>query len=298
MDTPRDSLSGLAVEAETKTVTSADGTRIATFKIGRGPLAWVMPPAMGAPVLSMKSVIEPLCDRVTVYTWDMRGFYASETPEPDDARAYHVDRHEEDLDATVRAWGVDRYVLGGWSMAVQLSLERYHRTPKDVLGLLLVNGPFERALSSVAPFVHPLLARSLSIGPTLAPALNAMSVRVLGAPKAAERLHAARLLAANPDQFARVLEKFSRVDWGRYFLVTRSLHEHSAAAYLSDVRVPTLVTSGTRDFMTPPSVAKRLHERIAGSELFVVEKATHYIPIEFGDRLAERIDSFLDNVPA
>jgi len=93
-----------------------------------------------------------------------------------------------------------------------------------------------------------------------------------------------------------VLERFARVDWGRYFLVTRSLHEHSAAAYLPGVRVPTLVTAGTRDFMTPPSVARRLHERIAGSELFVVEKATHYIPIEFGDRLAARIDGFLDRV--
>ncbi len=294
MDTPKDSLRGIDVDAEAKTVTSADGTRISTFKIGRGPLAWVMPPAMGAPVLSMKSVIEPLADRVTVYTWDMRGFYASEAPR--DERAYDVEHHVADMDATIRAWGVDRYVLGGWSMAVQLSLERFHRTPGDVLGLVLVNGPFERALSSVAPFVHPLLARSLAIGPTVAPALNAMSVRVLGAPKAAERLHAARLLAANPEQFARVLERFSRVDWGRYFTVTRFLHEHSAAAYLSDVRVPTLVTSGTRDFMTPPSVARRLHERIAGSELFVVERATHYIPIEFGDRLAQRIDTFLDRI--
>jgi pimeloyl-ACP methyl ester carboxylesterase len=294
MDSPSDSLSGIDVPAEAKTITSEDGTRLATFKIGTGPIAWVMPPAMGAPVLSMKRVIEPLADRVTVYTWDMRGFYASDAPR--DPRAYDVGHHVADLEATLRAWSVERYVLGGWSMAVQLSLERYHRSPSEVLGLLLLNGPYERALASVAPVVHPLLARSLALGPALAPALNALSARVLGDPRTAERLHAAELVAANPELFDRVLERFSRLDWGRYFTVTRFLHAHSGAAYLADVRVPTLITSGTRDFMTPPSVARRMHERIAGSELFIVDRATHYIPIEFGDRLAERIDAFLDRI--
>jgi pimeloyl-ACP methyl ester carboxylesterase len=293
-DTISDTLRGIDVPSEGHMIESADGTRIATFKLGSGPIAWVMPPAMGAPLLSMKRVIEPLADRVTIYTWDMRGFYASDAPR--DARAYSVEHHVADLEATVRAWSPREFVLGGWSMGVQLSLERHHRSPGDVLGLVLINGPYERALAAVAPVVHPLVARSLALGPRLAPALNALSVRVLGAPKMADRLHGARFLAANPELFSQVLERFSRVDWGRYFTVTRHLHEHSAEAYLSGVRVPTLITSGTRDFMAPPSIAQRLHARIAGSELFVVERATHYIPIEFGELLAERIGSFLDRV--
>ena len=61
-------------------------------------------------------------------------------------------------------------------------------------------------------------------------------------------------------------------------------------------RVPTLITSGTRDLLTPPSTARKMHERIAGSELFIVPRATHYIPIEFGDLLAARVDGFLERV--
>lgn len=289
-----DSLRGIDVPSEGKMIDSADGTRIATFKLGTGPIAWVMPPAMGAPLLSMKRVIEPLAERVTVYTWDMRGFYASHAPR--DARAYSVEHHIADLDATVRAWDLREVVLGGWSMGVQLSLERHHRSPRGVRGLVLINGPYERALAAVAPVVHPLVARSLALAPPLAPALNALSVRILGAPKMAQRLHAAGLLAGNAELFSQVLEHFSRVDWGRYFTVTRHLHEHSAEAYLDEVRVPTLITSGTRDFMTPVAVARRLHDRIAGSELLVVEGATHYVPIEFGELLASRIGSFLDRI--
>jgi pimeloyl-ACP methyl ester carboxylesterase len=291
MDSLSDSLRGIDAPAEAQYVTSADGTRIATFKLGKGPIAWVMPPAMGAPLLSMKRVIEPLARLVTVHTWDMRGFYASDAPR--DPHAYGVDDHIADLDATLRAWDVGEHLLGGWSMGVQLSLEHHHRAPAGVLGLVLINGPYERALAAVAPVVHPLLARSLSLAPRVAPALNAMSLRVLGAPKMAERLHAARLLAENPELFADVLERFSRVDWGRYLTVTRHLHEHSAAAYLARVRVPTLVTSGTRDLFTPPSVARRLHARIPGAELYVIERATHYVPVEFGELLAQRIESFV-----
>ncbi len=291
MESVADSLRGIDVPAEGKMIESADGTRIATFKLGRGPIAWVMPPAMGAPLLAMKRVIEPLADRVTIFTWDMRGFYASEPAS--DPSAYGIDRHIEDLDATVRAWGARDFVLGGWSMGVQLSLEWIHREPKGVRGLVLINGPYERALENAVPIVHPLVARSLALAPRFAPVLNKLSVRVLGAPKAAGRLHKAGIVTANPELFAEVLARFCRVDWGRYFTVTRHLHAHSAASYLAGVRVPTLITAGTRDFMTPPAIAERMHARIAGSELFVVERATHYIPIEFGERLAARIGEFL-----
>ena len=289
-----ESLEGIDVPSEGRMIESADGTRIATFKLGQGPIPWVMPPAMGSPLLSMKRVIEPLAERVTFYTWDMRGFYASGAPR--DPNAYSIEHHIGDLEATLAAWKPRSFLLGGWSMGVQLSLEQHHRAPDDVRGLILINGPFERALQSVAPVVHPLLARSLAVGPKLAPALNALSLRVLGAPRAAQRLHQVGVLTENPELFARVLERFCRVDWGRYFTVTRHLHAHSAERHLAGVRVPTLITSGTRDFMTPPSVARRMHERIAGSELFVVDRATHYIPIEFGELLAERIATFLDRV--
>ena len=80
----------------------------------------------------------------------------------------------------------------------------------------------------------------------------------------------------------------------RYFTMTRYLHDHSAAAYLGEVRVPTLITTGTRDLLTPPDVAERMHRAIARSELVVVPRATHYIVAEFPDVLNDRIARFLD----
>ena len=105
-------------------------------------------------------------------------------------------------------------------------------------------------------------------------------------------LHKAGVLAENPEFFEEVLTHFSKVDWGRYFTMTRHLHAHSAAAYLGNVRVPTLITSGTRDRLTPPRTAQRMHRKIQGSELFVIPRATHYVVAEFPTLLTDRIAQF------
>ena len=288
------SLQGIDAPSEARVVESHDGTRVAAYRLGRGPIQWVMPPAMGAPLLAMKTVIEGLVDRCTVYTWDMRGFFGSgAAPDPD---AYRIGDHVADLDAVVRAYGVKDFLLGGWSMAVQLSLERYHRHPGDVRALVLINGPYQRALEAIAPGFHPLLSRALGVAPRIGPQLNAASLKVLGAPGAARVLGRLGVFTKNVDLADGVLQRFCQVDWGRYFTVTRHLHDHSAEAWLPDVRMPTLITSGTRDFLTPPRLAKRMHKMIPGSELFIVPRATHYIPVEFGDLLAQRIADFLDGI--
>lgn len=281
-----------------KSVTSADGTRIASYRIGRGPRVWLMPPAMGAPLVSMKYVLERFARDYTILSWDQRGFYGSDAPRDPDAM--RVDDHLLDMQAVVAAEGLERerYVLGGWSMAVQLSLEWYHRHPSAVEALVLVSGPFERALAGVLP--HPAgeaaLLTLVRAGAKASRVLNPLSRRILGARGAAKVLHRAGLVEKNHEFFAEVLAEFSTVDWGRYFTMTRHLHAHSAAAYLEEVRVPTLVTGGSRDLLTPPKVAERLHRAIAGSELVIIPRATHYVVAEFPDLLCDAIGGFLARV--
>lgn len=291
-----DSHDGIVAPVKSKYVTSADGTRIAAFEIGSGPIYWVSPPAMGAPLLSMKRVFEPLAQKCTILTWDMRGFFASDAPT--DPQAYSIDHHLEDMEAVLAAFGAPRsFVLGGWSMGVQLSLESVHRDPDRVKALLLVSGPYRRALEAVLPGVHDIFARGLRrgayiVGPTVTRMVDA-ALRRTWLPNALWRTG---LLARDPALFRQVIDRFRTIDWGRYLTVMRQLHEHDAEPYLSAIDVPALVVCGTRDILTPLAIAKRMNELINGSELFVVPKATHYIVVEFGDLVASRIDRFLDHV--
>jgi pimeloyl-ACP methyl ester carboxylesterase len=274
-------------------VRSADGTDIAYYVIGGGPRRWLMPPAMGAPLVAMKRILERFAADHTIVTWDQRGFYRSGAPR--DPEAMRVEDHLLDMEAVIAAEKLERFVLGGWSMAVQLSLEYHHRRPGDVEALVLINGPYERAIAGVAR--HPV-AESLALA-TMRGLVRASHVvsplarRLLGAPGMADVLHRAGVLAENPAFFAEILADFREIDLGRYLTMTRLLHEHSAAAYLPEIRVPTLITTGTHDMVTPPEVAERMHRMIPGSELFVIPRATHYVVAEFPEVLGERIAEFL-----
>jgi pimeloyl-ACP methyl ester carboxylesterase len=272
--------------------TSRDGTSIAYNVVGTGPRHWLMPPAMGAPLVSMKYLLEHFSRDYTIVTWDQRGFYRSGVPR--DANALRIDDHMDDLDAVLAATGIESFVLGGWSMAVQLSLECYSRRADQVRALVLISGPYEKALSSVAPIpaAESMALGALRVGARASRLLNPIGRRVLGARRMAKTLHRVGLLAENPEFFAEILAEFSHVDWGRYFVMGRHLHEHSAAHVLPRVRVPTLVVAGTHDFTTRMSVAEKMHQAIPGSELFVVPRATHYIVAEFPDLLTARIREF------
>lgn len=291
-----ESLDGITAPVEGKWVTSADGTRIAAFRIGIGPELWVVPPAMGAPLLSMKRLFEPLARRCTIVTWDMRGFFASGVPE--DPEAFTIDHHLQDMAAVTEAFGVNgkKFVLGGWSMGVQLSLEAYHRDPERVRALLLVAGPYQRALAALLPGVHPLVARGLDRAYDVGPAVTRFVDRALQPSWLPRSLTSVGLLSRDPELFERVIVRFRTVDWGRYLTVVRHLHAHDAEPYLSEIRTPTLVACGTRDFLTPLAVSKRLAAKIKDAELFVVPRATHYIVVEHGDLVAARIDGFLDKL--
>jgi pimeloyl-ACP methyl ester carboxylesterase len=279
-----------------KRAVSADGTEVAYYVIGTGPRVWLVPPAMGAPLLSLKYIFERFQHDYTMVSWDQRGFYGSAAPK--DELAMRVVDHVRDMDAVIAAEKLERFVLGGWSMAVQLSLEFYNQRPDAVRALVLINGPYERALANMTPLpgAETLAMAALALGARAGAVLNPLSRAILGASWAGRFLHRAGVLAENPEFFEEVLEQFCTVDWGRYFTMTRQLHDHSAAAYLAGVRVPTLITTGTRDLLTPPKTAEKMHRLIAGSELFVVPRATHYIVAEFPDLLTDRIATFLARV--
>jgi pimeloyl-ACP methyl ester carboxylesterase len=53
---------------------------------------------------------------------------------------------------------------------------------------------------------------------------------------------------------------------------------------LSEIRIPTLITTGTEDILVPPVSSRDLHARIPGSELATIEDAGHLHFIEQAER--------------
>ena len=59
---------------------------------------------------------------------------------------------------------------------------------------------------------------------------------------------------------------------------------HDTMSRLGEIRVPTLITTGTEDILVPPSSSRDLHARIPGSSLHAIEDAGHLHFIEQAEK--------------
>ena len=276
-----------------KQTTSADGTLISYYVAGTGDNVWIIPPGLGTPLISWKYIFEEFHQRYTMITWDARGTYNSGVPS-DDSRM-RVEDHVADLVAIKNAEKLDRFALGGWSMAVQISLEYYNRFPDDVIALLLLNGTYEHVLSTAfqIPGANGLFTSILKLGRKFSSVFNPTVGYLLGMDNAVEILRGFQIVTANFDHFKVMVKDFRYLDWDVYFNMMLQYNEHSALPYLEKVNVPTLITAGTKDKMTPVATAEFMRDHIKGSELFIIPNGTHYTVAEYPEILNLRLDKFL-----
>lgn len=278
-------------------VRSRDGTSLTAYEAGRGREAMVLCPGLGGNLLGWKHVLEGFQGVYRMITWDPRGTYFSAAP--DDPSRITVPDHVDDLEAVMEALGVTRCVLGGWSMGVQIAITYIHRHPDRMpRALLLIHGHPGHLLRDVLdlppmePVFRAALATLIPLSTCLQPVLGPLFRR----PETLPLLNRLGLVAAREGIFPEVLKAFSHMYFPRYLRMIEQLGRHSTEAWLGEIRCPTLITAGSRDVMTPPSVARRARERIPGARLVVFEGGTHYTKMEMPDRMHRVLEEFLREV--
>lgn len=232
-----------------------------------------------------------LLQNFRVITWDYRGTYGS-TLGP--GAAVDVEAHAADLASVLDQAGVEQVAFVGWSMGVQVGLELWQRAPERIDSFVFMNGTFGRALDTVrvplAGSVLPPLVQALGrlhfLGkPLLRKVGNARITPLL--------LRKVGFVAPTFDDelLRRVIADFEQLDFSIYFRLLAELGRHDGAAVLPSITVPTLLIAGTRDILTPPNVARRMSNLVRGSELLVLDGASHYAAAEFP---REIVDAVLD----
>ncbi len=226
-------------------------------------------------------------------SWDYRGLYGSLLK----TRQSRLDiaAHAEDLHGIIDTAGVGRVHFVGWSMGVQVGLELYSRHPERIASLSLLNGTYGRPLRGVPiPFAEhtlgPLIPRARVLGLFGNRVLSAISRSKLSY----SAVRALKITAKDLDRahFYRMIGDFQHVDLDVYFELLDELGAHNAEDILPHVSVPTIVVTGSRDVLTPPHLARRMAQKIRGSELYVIPEGTHYAPAEYPKLIAERLDEF------
>jgi len=259
-----------------------------------------------------------LCDGIGCdgYVWrylrpdlaDRRGLHPhyrghGRTAAPRDPRRVTIEDLADDVACVLDDALVERAVLIGHSMGVQVALETYRRHATRVAGLVLLcgasshplktfrgSGQLEEMLPTIEKWIHRVPRVVNRLTRALLPTRLAYEV--------ASRLEIRRELV-EPTDFMPYLEGMARIDTRLFVAMLSSAGQHSADDLLPDIAVPALVIAGERDGFTPPERSRAMAAAIPGAELLEIPNASHTAPIErphlvdstIRDFVARRIDS-------
>lgn len=206
------------------------------------------------------------------------------TAPPRDPTRVTIEDLADDVASVLDDALVDRAVLIGHSMGVQVALETYRRHRDRVAGLVLVCGapshPLKTfkgsaALEDILPIVQKWIHRVPGVinrvTRTLLPTRLAYEV--------ASRLEIRRELV-EPRDFMPYLEGMARIDTRLFVAMLSAAGQHSAEDLLPEIATPTLVIAGERDGFTPPERSRAMAGAIPGAELLEIPQASHTAPIE------------------
>jgi pimeloyl-ACP methyl ester carboxylesterase len=159
-------------------VASADGSTIAVYRVGSGPVVVLVDPAMSTHDGSRK-LSAALAGRFTAISYDRRGRGGSTDASSDTADPR---REIEDIEAVIRAFGGSA-VLFGSSSGAALALEAATALGDAVRGILLYEPPYivDDSRAPIAPELPARIARDIADGRRSA-AARAFFTEAVGVP--------------------------------------------------------------------------------------------------------------------
>jgi 3-oxoadipate enol-lactonase len=237
-------------------------------------------------------------DRYRVMTWDQRGLGGSERPA--DETRINISDHTDDFFAVMDAYGVERAVVIGWSAGVNIAFEAALREPHRVAGVLAVagvpGGTFEALLHPLPRFLRPRAGRVGShLMRYLGPVLNRLGDGLPGSPDHgfdARGVGTIGLDLVHGDILLRVLRRFANHDWPWYSRLARAVGDHPPIA-LNDIDMQVTYLAGTWDAITSAEDMRAASERTPHSQ-YVELAATHFVPLQFPERMATELDRLID----
>ncbi|WP_223645469.1 alpha/beta fold hydrolase [Corallococcus sp. EGB] len=286
---------GQAVSFRQDSLRVPDGADLYYQVRGSGAPGMVLCDGLGCDGFAWKYLLPYLGRRHRVLRWHYRGHGKSTVP-TDRTRigmAYTCD----DLARVMDAAEMDKAVLFGHSMGVQVALEFHRRYARRVEGLVLVCGSYGMPLDTFHD--STLLKR---IFPTLRSAVERFprhAARIVhGALTTELVVQLAIRLEMNPDLIARndlapYFTHLARMDPVVFVRTLDSLANHTAEDHLEHVDVPTLVVAGEKDRFTPGWLSRKMAERIPASELLMISEGTHTAPLEVPGLVELRVERFL-----
>ena len=279
-------------------VHSADGTWIRTWSNDAPGLPLLISNGLGAPPTAWPRLADPACGFHAV-SWYHRGLGGS--ARPTDPTHITIEDHAADLEATMDAAGLERAILLGWSIGVNVAFEFARLHPERVAAILAVGGVPGGAFRAL--FGPSGLPRELR---KPAGQAGAWLLRVVGPPAAGLASLLPRILDATDrlglGEHARdltglatvgeVAREFAGHPWTYYSRLVLASAEHPAMD-TAFVTFPVTVVAGLLDSVAASDDLRALAGRIPQAR-FVQLNGSHFLPLQYPDRLHRELRDLTD----
>jgi 3-oxoadipate enol-lactonase len=222
---------------------------------------------------------DTLADRFRFVTLDLMGFGASDAPE--DPSRYSMAAFADQVRAVIEDTGLGRVAVCGLSMGGYVCFELWRRH-RDVIGALLLADT--KAEADDPEGIDKRTAQQ-------------EDVRARGPRAVAESMVGGLLSdttrAKKPDVVARALAVMDNPADGYIGALEAMKTRVDSTEDLVTIDVPTLVIVGEEDAITPPALARKLHEHIGRSRLAVIPEAGHLSNLEEPGAFGGAVANFL-----
>jgi pimeloyl-ACP methyl ester carboxylesterase len=289
---------------EERTVVATDGTELYARRTRGGDangIPIVCCNGIGVATFFWKYVERHFAHERPVILWDYRGH--GESGEPPSLDDLTMERNARDLLSVLDSFGVEKAVITGHSMGVQVILEFYRRFPERVAALVPTLGTYGRPIHTFldSPTLAPLaflLAHRLVIrsGKKLAnlqrtalkkPFIARLAARIA---RVARLVHPAMMPQADLEAY---LKHFGDFDPAVFFRMAEKMATHTAEDVLAKIKVPTLVIAGERDIFTPLWLSEEMADRIPGARLLVIPQGSHAALVEQPQLICLAVDKLI-----
>ncbi len=280
-------------------IAAADGTLLSVRVTGRpvgegGKPALLLADGIGCDGYIWKYVRAAFEPHLTLVHLHHRGHGGSAIPS--DRASLTVPQLAADLWQVCDALGVDRAILWGHSMGVQVTLHAAYLAPSRCAALLPTCGAFEKPLTTF---------RDSDVGTRLLPwvrrALAADSGRLRSAWRKLMPTDAAYWVAVATEvngrmirrgDFLPYLDHLADMDPSVFVDLLAAVAEHSARPFLPALSMPALVFAGSHDHFTPARLGAELAQLLPAGELCVIPGGSHTAPLELPDLVQLRTEEF------
>jgi 3-oxoadipate enol-lactonase len=220
-----------------------------------------------------KPQVDYFKDRRRVIVVDLRGHGQSDKPQG----KYSIKQFSEDVFSFMKDLGIEKAVIAGHSMGGTIAL-RFALDHKEMVEKLILIDTGART-----PFGKKLLV-----------SVSKIILRI--SYKTFVKIYLSGYTFSKGYSKSKIEEARERVLKTPKHVVDScfsTVKEFDVTSELGNIQVPTLIIHGSEDKQQPLSQAKYMKERIANSELVLLEGIGHATIVEAPERVGEAIEEFI-----